>query len=82
MFTRPLMKIVQQCDDKINTENSVYWKHIPSLKAWICSTQNPEPISITCKGEDAEKGHITNSGVLRLSTGCTARTEHTTLIGT
>ena len=35
MLTRPSMNILQQCDVKINSENSVFWKHIPSLKAWI-----------------------------------------------
>ena len=35
MLTRPLMKILQQCDFKINTENPVFWKQTPSLKAWI-----------------------------------------------
>ena len=81
MLTRPSMKILQQCDVKINTKNSVFWKHIPSLKAWIFTTKNPEAISITCKKGKTEKGHITNSGILRLSAGCIARTEHTTLIG-
>ena len=49
MLTRPSMEILQQCDIKINTKNSVFWKHIPSLNAWIFSTKKPEPISITCK---------------------------------
>ena len=82
MLARPPIKILLQCDVKINTENSVYWKHIPSLKAWIYSTKNPEPISITCKKGRTEEGHITNSGILRLSVGCITRTEHITLIGT
>ena len=59
-----------------------FWKHIPSLNAWIFSTKKPEPISITCKRGRKEKGHITNSGILRLRAGCIARTEQTTLIGT
>ena len=82
ILTRPSLKTLQQCDVKINTKNSVFWKHISSLKAWIFSTKNPEPISTTCKKERTEKGHITNSGILRLHAGCTAKTEHTTLIGT
>ena len=82
MLTRPSMKTLQQCDVKVNTKNSVFWKHIPSLKAWIFSTKNPEPISITCKKGQKEKGSITNSGILRLSAGFIARTEYTTLIGT
>ena len=49
MLIRPSMKILQQCDITINTKNSVFWKHIPSLNAWIFSTKKPEPISITCK---------------------------------
>ena len=82
MLTRPSMKTLQQCDVKINTKNSVLWKHITSLKAWIFSTRTPEPIRITCKNGKTEKGHISNSGILRLSARCIARTEHTTLIGT
>ena len=82
MLTRPSMKILQQCDIKINTKNSVFWEHIPSLNAWIFSTKKSEPISITCKKGRTEKGHITNSGILRLSAGCIARTEQTTVIGT
>ena len=82
MLIRPSMKILQQCDIKINTKNSVFWKHIPPLNAWIFSTKKPEPISITCKKGRTEKGHITNSGILRLSAGCIARKEQTTLIGT
>ena len=78
----PFNKKLHQCDVKINTGNSVYWKHIPSLKAWVYSSKNPEPISITCKKGKAEKGHIINSGILRLSTGYIARTEHTTWIET
>ena len=31
MLTRPSMKILQQCDVKINTKNSVFSEHIPSL---------------------------------------------------
>ena len=56
-------------------------KHIPSLKVWIFSTKNPEPISSTGKKGKTEKGHITNSGILRLSAGCITRTEQKTLIG-
>ena len=82
MLTRPSIKILQQCDVKIRTENAVFWKHVPPLKARICATKNPEPISITCKKGKTEKGHIMNSGILRLHAGCIARTEHTTLIGT
>ena len=74
------MNILQQCDVKVNTENSVFWKHIPSLKAWIFSAKNPEPISVTCKKGKTEMGHITNSGILSLSAGCIARREHTMLI--
>ena len=66
MLTRLSLKILQQCDVKISRENSIFWKHIQSLKAWIFSTKNPEPISITCKKGETEKGHITNSGLLRL----------------
>ena len=60
MLTRPSMEILKQCNIKINTKNSVFWKHIPSLNAWIFSTKKPEPISITCKKGRTEKGHITN----------------------
>ena len=63
MFTRPSMKILQQCDVQINTKNTVFGKHIPSLNAWILSTKKPEPISITCKKGKTEKGHNTNSGI-------------------
>ena len=49
MLTRPSVKTLQQCLVKINTKNSVFWKHIPLLKVWEFSTKNPEPISITCK---------------------------------
>ena len=80
MLTRPLMKTLQQCDVKINTKNSVFRKHIPSLKAWIFPTKNPEPISITCKKRKTEQRHVKNSGILRLSAGCIARTKHATLI--
>ena len=80
MLARPSIKMLRQCDVKINTKNSVFWKHIPSLKAWIFLTKNPEPIIITCKKVKTEKGHITNSGILRLSAGCIARTKHNTLI--
>ena len=82
MLTRPSMEILMQYYIKINTENSVFWKHIPSINAWIFSPKEPEPISITCKKGRTEKGHITNSRILRLSAGCIARTEQTTLIGT
>ena len=82
MLTRPLIQILHECNVKINTASSVHWKQIPSLKAWIYTTKNPEPISVTCKKGKTEKGHIMNSGLYRLSAGRIARTEHTTLIGT
>ena len=81
MLTCPSMTILEQCDVKINTQYSVFSKHILSIKAWIYSTKNPKPISIICKKGKTEKGHVTNSGILRLSAGCIARTEHTMLIG-
>ena len=82
MLTRPSMKILHQSDIKIKTGHWVYCNHVPSLTAWIYSVKNPETISIPCKKEKAVKRDIMNSGILRLSAGCTAITEHKTLIGT
>ena len=76
------MKLLYQCNIKIQTGNAVYWNHIPSLNAWIYSTQNPKSMSIICKKGKTEKEPIINTGILKFSVGCTARTEPTTLIGT
>ena len=58
-----------------------YWNNMPSLNVLIYLAKNPELISNTCKQGKTQKGHIMNSGILRLSVGCAAKMEHTTLIG-
>ena len=82
MLTRPSKNILHQCDIIIKTEESIYWNQIPLLNARIFSTRNPKPISITHQKGKTEKIHLIKSGLLRLGTECTAKTEHTTLIGT
>ena len=79
MLIRPSKDTIHLCDIRMKIEEETYWKYIPSLSAWIYSTKNPEPISINCIKGKWEKGYLKNSGILRLGTGCTARTKYTNL---
>ena len=83
MLIKPSKDTIHLRDIRMKVEEEMYWNYIPSLSAWIYSTKNPEPmVSINCVKGKLEKGHLKNSGILRLGTGCTARMKHTTLTGT
>ena len=82
MLITPSKDTIHLCDIRMKVEEEMYGNYIPSLSAWIYLTKNPKPISINCVRGKIEKGYLSNSGLLRLGTGCTARTKYTTLTGT
>ena len=54
LLNQPNEESLKQCPIKIQLQNTLYWRHLTSSRAWLYALPNSMSLQVSCPGERNE----------------------------